>query len=461
MYRPMTRRRFLAGGGKALLGAGLAGSLLASCGDQSSGSGELTFWSGIEGAGPRAYYERNIEKPFEKANPGIDLKVQFQSPEDLDRLVRTALQGGEGPDLVPTPGPSFALEYIDANLFVELDEYAEQYGWQEKILPWALDSGRFEGKLYSVPTEFETMLLYYNKTLFEDKGWEPPADREELEALAEEVNGQGIIPFSAGSADWRPTPEWFMTIFWNHYSGPDALYQALTGEIPWTDPVFVEAVDLHNRYFQNGWYGGGVENFFSTDSDAFHTQLGDGEAAMNMEGSWFLFEVDNFFGEKAGNENEWDWAPLPSLGSGVPSEVFELGIGSTLSINARSQVPDEAAEYINWLFSDPERAAQRMADIPGVFNIPIPLESEDFPSNMDPRVGDVLATLSAATSEGNYGYTTWTFWPPKSDVFVYEGMEKVLIGEMKPAEYCAELNTIFQQELEEGEAPPIIDREAS
>jgi raffinose/stachyose/melibiose transport system substrate-binding protein len=182
---------------------------------------------------------------------------------------------------------------------------------------------------------------------------------------------------------------------------------------------------------------------------------------MNMEGSWFLFEVDNFFGQAAGNDNEWDWAPLPSLVDEVPLQIFELGIGSTLSINQRSQVSDAAAKYINWLFSDPERAAQRMADVPAVFNIPIPIEREDFPSNMDPRVADVLATLSEVTSKGNFGYTTWTFWPPKSDVYVYEGMEQVLTGDTTPGEYCAELNRIFKQELNAGEIPPIIRPETA
>ena len=99
---------------------------------------------------------------------------------------------------------------------------------------------------------------------------------------------------------------------------------------------------------------------------------------MNMEGSWFLLNVDDFFGQAAGNDNEWDWAPLPSLTNEVPVQIFELGIGSTLSINRRSQVSDAAAKYIDWLFSDPERAAQRMADVPAVFNIPIPIEREDF-----------------------------------------------------------------------------------
>jgi hypothetical protein len=37
-------------------------------------------------------------------------------------------------------------------------------------------------------------------------------------------------------------------------------------------------------------------------------------------------------------------------------------------------------------------------------------------------------------------------------------MEKVLTGEMEPAAYCDELNKTFQQELDEGEVPPIIER---
>ena len=34
MYRPMTRKSFLANGGKAIVGASLAGTLLAGCGGQ-------------------------------------------------------------------------------------------------------------------------------------------------------------------------------------------------------------------------------------------------------------------------------------------------------------------------------------------------------------------------------------------------------------------------------------------
>jgi raffinose/stachyose/melibiose transport system substrate-binding protein len=454
VHKPVTRRRFLVQGGKAVLGTSLAGAFLASCGSERSQRSELSYWSELEGAEVQRYYRENVERPFDQANQDIDFQVRFVI--DTDRIVRTALQSGEGPDLVPTLGPSFALEYAQANLFLELDEYAEQYGWKDKILPWALDLGRSEGKLYSVPTRFETMLLFFNKSLFEEKGWNTPTDREEVEALAEEASGQGIIPFAAGNAEYRTSTEWFVTMFWNHFSGPDALYQALTGEIHWTDPVFVDAIDLLNRYFQRGWFGGSVERFFSTAPAEWYSQLGDGRAAMDMDGFWVTSELDNYFGEKAGNDNEWDWSPLPSLSSEVPRPIFELAIGATLSINRNSEYPDAAAEYIDWYFSDTDRVVRRMADIPAWFNVAVPIEESDFPSGIDERIKRIMLSLNEATARGNFGYATWTFWPPESDVFIIEELGSVLIGKMTPAEYCAELDRIFQQEREEGEVPPII-----
>src|SRR5215216_217488 len=347
-YTEISRRQFLARGGKAALGAGLAGSLLAGCGG-GGGGGQVTYWSNLEGSGPQDYFNKNIEKPFEKANKGTDLKVTFQPPEEMDRIVRTALQGGEGPDVIMTPGPAYAQEYIDANLFAELDEYSDQYKWDDKLLGWAIDLGRYEDKLYSIPYQLQTMLLYYNKTLLEDKGMQPPKSRDELEAMAGELQGQGITPFAAGIGDDPAAIEWFPTVFWNHYSGPDALSQALTGKIAFSDPVFAEAISLFNDYVQKGWFGGSREKFFSNGFDAIHADLGDGKAAMTIEGSWLLANIDDFFGQKANNDNDWDWAPLPPLHDGVPPVLYELGIGSTLSVNSRSQSADGAAAFIDYL----------------------------------------------------------------------------------------------------------------
>jgi raffinose/stachyose/melibiose transport system substrate-binding protein len=453
MYTGMSRRKFLATGGKVVLGAGLASPLLAGCGGGGGGGGQVTFWSNLEGSGPQKYFKNNVEEPFEKANKGTDLKVTFQPPDQMDRLVRTALQGGEGPDIIMTPGPAYAQEYVDANLFAELDEYSDQFKWEDKLLGWALDLGRYEGKLYAIPYQLQTMLLYYNKTLLEDKGMQPPKNRDELESMAEELQGQGITPFAAGIGDDPAAIEWFPTVFWNHYSGPDALYQALTGEIPFSDPVFVDAIELFNTYVQKGWFGGSRERFFSTGFDAYYADLGDGKAAMDIEGTWLLPLIGPFFKDSG---DEWDWAPLPPLKSGIPAELYELALGSTLSVNSRAQDVDVAAAFIDYLAADKQRAVKWMAAVPAAFNAPLPFSEADFPASMDDRVARQLAALSQATAKGNFGYTAWTFWPSKSDVYIQEEMQKVLTGDVTPAEFCSGLDDIFTKELKEGAVPKII-----
>src|ERR671912_414835 len=370
MYTGMSRRQFLATGGKAALGAGLAGPLLAGCGGGGQDGGPVTYWSNLDVG--QDYFKQNIEKPFEKSNQGAELKVTFQPPEEMDRIVRTALQGGEGPDIVMTPGPAYAKEYIDANLFAELDEYSEQYKWDDKLLSWALELGRYEDSLYAIPYQLQTMLLYYNATLFEEKGMEPPTDRDELESMAQELMGQGIVPFAAGIGEDPAAIEWFPTVFWNHYSGPDALYQALTGEIPFSAPVFVEAIELFNTYVQNGWFGGSRQKF------------------------------------------------------------------------------------IDYLVADKKRAAEWMAAVPAAFNAPLPFEQGDFPSSMDDRVERQLVRLSQATDKGNFGYTAWTFWPPKSDVYIQEDSQKVLTEDITAAEFCEGLDEVFTEERKEGAVPKII-----
>jgi raffinose/stachyose/melibiose transport system substrate-binding protein len=453
-YSSMTRRRFLAQSGKAVLGASMTGSLLAACGgSQSSTSGKVNYWIGLDDANQRKYVLAHDIQAFDQAHPGITINVSFKPIDGVDRLIQIALPSGKGPDLVPTPGPSYALQYVDSHLLLDLNTYANQYNWKSKIFPWALDSGRVGGKLYSLPTSYETMLVYYNKTLFEQKGWKPPTDRTELEGLAAEAMGNGIIPFMAGSADWRAATEWFVTVFFNHYAGPDAVYQALTGKLPWTDPVFVDAITLMNNYFQKGWFGGGVKQYFTNKFDPQDAAFAKGKAAMDIEGSWAFANWPNYFGGQNSNTN-YDWAPIPPLRDGVPQDVFALGIGGTISISANSKVATAAAEYLDWFYSTPQRVTHEMADI-NYEPIPIPLKTSDFPANIDKRLENSYLALNGAALKGNFGYTTWTFWPPKSDVVTYESMDKVLAGDITPAQFCATLEETFKNEFAQGGVPPI------
>ncbi|GAA3209829.1 ABC transporter substrate-binding protein [Dactylosporangium siamense] len=459
MTASLSRRRFLSGTGIAALGL-TAPSLLAACGGGSGGSagdgtGKVDLWLDIQGDANQKYFNDKVAAAFEQANPKIDLNTTFYKGDDLRRLVQTALQSRSGPDIVRGPSATQTIAWSKAHVLGDLTPYAKKFGWKDKLSSWAVDAFTTDGKLYALPMRVDTMLLYFNKTLFEKQGWKQPTDRASLEGLAAEAMGKGIVPFGSSNVDWKAAGEWLMTVFWNHFSGPDALRQALTGEIQFSDPVFVDAVALVKSWFDKGWIGGGVDKYFAVPSQEIGANFGKGTVAMIPQGNWFMNQVGQYFGAKAKNENDWDWMPMPALRSEVKYPLFEMGIGGSLAINEASKNKDAAAEYLNWYYGDKTAALQRMAEVPTTYNIPIDFGDTDIPQTIDPRAGRVLTSLNKAVSTGDYGFVTWTWWPPKTDVFIYEGLEQVLTGKLTPADYCKQLAQQFSTEKADGNLPQL------
>jgi raffinose/stachyose/melibiose transport system substrate-binding protein len=259
------------------------------------------------------------------------------------------------------------------------------------------------------------------------------------------------MPVAAGSAEWKPATEWHVSWVWNTFAGPQALYEGLTGKRPWTDPVFVDAITAMKSWWDQGWFGGSTDRYFTNKFGPLYSDLASGKAAMMVTGTWAFTEIGAYFGDAAHNTAEWDWAPLPSMSSGVAPAVFPLSVGGVYGINSKCASPAQAAEFIDFLISNPQRQTAALGAI-GHEPSPIKLSSGDFPTTVDPRLKRAYVDLGAST---NVGYTTWTFWPAKSDTYIYTEMDKVLTGQTTPQQYCAGLNTIFQTELKTGKNPAV------
>ena len=392
----------------------------------------------------------NVVVPFNEQSQTVTLDAVAQS--DMWQTTRTALAGGAGPDVIQTPGPSFVYELVQAGQLMPLDDFSATFGWKNSFVDWALSLGSAEGKLYSLPTELETLVLYYNKTLFEQNGWTPPTTIDELWALSQKIQDAGIIPFAHMNAEWRAANEWHVGEFLNHVAGPQKVYDALTGKIQWTDPDFVKAIDLLNDAQQKKWFMGGLDLYYTTTFDDARNALGKGEAAMNIEGTWVASDLNTTYFSAENGGNEWDWVPVPSTSG---KAIFDIGIGSTFSINAKTQHPEAAAEFLTFYFS-PEVQTRLLVQC-GYAPAPVHLQA-DAMTGVDPRIARIFEEFAKASDAGDYGYTTWTFWPPKSDVYIYEEIEKVWSGEITSKEYLQGLQDQFSQELAAGEIPPIPKR---
>jgi raffinose/stachyose/melibiose transport system substrate-binding protein len=145
--------------------------------------------------------------------------------------------------------------------------------------------------------------------------------------------------------------------------------------------------------------------------------------------------------------------PFPSASGDV---IYNIGIGGTQSINKASEHPREAAEVLTYLFSADVQSTLFTQCQNAV--APIQIESSQL-TDVDPRMAEVFADFAKASDEGRYGYTTWTFFPPKTDQFIYEELEKVWVGDMTAEEYMAGIDKQFQEELQAGETLPVPDRD--
>jgi raffinose/stachyose/melibiose transport system substrate-binding protein len=171
--------------------------------------------------------QKDLVEPFNAAHPKTPLTLDVLAGGTGDKKIRMAVISGKGPDIVMTPGPSTTLALVQSDHLLPLDDYIKKYNLDKRILTPVLRTGEYHGHNYALPRTFETMVLYYNKTLFDKNGWAPPKTMAELNTIAEALMAKGITPFSVGNGDWRAANEWHVSVILNHYAGPETIYRAL------------------------------------------------------------------------------------------------------------------------------------------------------------------------------------------------------------------------------------------
>src|SRR5882757_647027 len=441
----MSRRQFLAVCGEMSAAAGAH----AACGAGSGGANSIAVWSAFDSNDDQKYFQTHTVDAY-NTNHKVKLDLTVKPTSSFNQLLQTALASGRGPDIIGSDGPTIVVDYANAGYLVPLDEYSKKFDWPAKIQSWALETGTSGGKLYGIPTSYESMVMLYNPGTFAKYGWKPPTTRDEFESLCTEAKGKGLSPVAAGNGEFRKATEWHVTAMINEYAGPDAVHQALTGKVPWTDAVFVDAIALLGSYFKKSWYGGGSQSYFTYKFADLYTQLAAGKAAMMITGSWAFTEIRPYFGKPAGNDATWDWAPVPRFADNVPDDVYVLAIGGDNSINKKSKHHADVATFLDWSL-DPKRATAEVAAINGQLP-PIKVAPSDFPSSVDARLKRFYLALNAAK---NVGYATWSAFPPQTDTYIYQSMDKVITGKMTPTDFCSGMQKVFAPELKAGKVPPL------
>ncbi len=445
MTNPLPRRDLF-----KLAGGTLAGAwLLSGCqGSNGSSTHSIDYWGAFPTPETEEFFQAHFIDSFNSSSEHT-ARMSVKQLTDLASLTDTAVASGNSPDIIYSPGPTTSIAYAQGLKTAELDDYAVEYGWDDRFLPWASQLSRVEDRLHSVPMSYGSLVLYYNRAVFDKNGWTPPKTKAEFEELCEEADSKGMIPVGAGNSGYPAQSEWYLTCLLNAAVGPHALYDILTGDLDWTDKSVVNAMEMMKEQMDKGWWGGGADRYFTNTDPDICTGLANGDVAMYMSGTWSFSSMGSFFADSGNDPDDWDWAPLPSLSDDVEPGVFPLAIGTSLSISSNSGDPDAAAEFLNHLVGDTTRSLEYLAE-QGENPPPVAYESSDFPEGTDPRVQRLYEEIPASD---NLGYASWTFLPPETNTALYTEFDKVITGDLSPKAYVEILDATFRQELGSGGVP--------
>lgn len=432
-----------------------AASLLAACsgGGADAGGGkediELWFW----GASPaqRQIFEDSLVKPYNESQDKYRLVATFN--EKVDSNIQTALAANKGPDIVYGSGPAFVAPYARSGKLADMTPYAEQYGWEDKILKPIYDSGVVDGKLYAVANSINTIGMFYNKAVLDQLGVGVPSTMAELEDAMAKAEAAGLYPSVTGNKGWQPVNENYSSMFLTHFAGPDAMYKVLTGAAKWTDPVYEQAVQKSAEWYQSGKLGGGQYlNLTFSESMSLLAQ----EKSPFFFGPTLAFQfAGEYFNDEAGNVDDLGFTAFPNFDEALPAPLYTISTTASFSINENSKNKDEAAKIIDQMIQE-DFGISMTEQWPGYWAVP--LKDLDLTkgnmTGLSATYAEAVSEIIPAINDGRFGYFSGTFFPPKTKKHLID-IESVWLGQTDVKPFMAETEKLFEEELADGDVPEI------
>ncbi|MFV0520246.1 MAG: ABC transporter substrate-binding protein [Lachnospirales bacterium] len=276
-------------------------------------------------------YEELI-KQFEAENPNVTVEMQITSWKDYWTKLETSINGGNTPDIFWLNIPR-SKEYIVNDIILPLDDLGLDLS---KYPATHVDAYTYEGQIFGIPKDYDTIAMIYNKTLFEENGVPLPTDDwtwEDVRSAAEAISDP-----EAGVYGIVAPPEWqggyYETIIQN-------------GSYPFTedgmsqfnDPAVVEAMEY--------WYSFAADGLSPSGADLSVTggaeYVNSGRAGMFPDGSW---SMTTFFEQSEYGKENLDVALLPSgTQNGTTSNSIAHVVGSSC------EHPDVAKALVAFLSS--------------------------------------------------------------------------------------------------------------
>lgn len=309
---------------------------------------ELTFWGDWGGEGQKQF--EAMADAFNKSQDRITVKYVLQ--QDMITKFLTAATSGGSPDILFWDRWRTSL-YAPKNVLHPIDEYMERDGIsRDDYFEESLKELSYNDNLYGLPLTVDARALFYNKTLLDEAGVEPPTTWEELAVAAKKLtkwNGDKleVAGFSLGDPG----------LFNMYLQQAGGQMISDDGKTSFNNEQGLEVLNLWDRMLnEDKVYKIGFEQGLGEGQDAFVT----GKLAMHYTGPWMLSTY-----KKYGDDLDFGVVPPPAGPDGDMASVMG-GFGLVIPEGAKHK--EEAWEFVKWWLANKDNAmewAKMSLNLPG------------------------------------------------------------------------------------------------
>ncbi|WP_145948530.1 extracellular solute-binding protein [Paenibacillus sp. Y412MC10] len=355
---------------------------------------------------------------------GIQVDIGFKGTHpELNRHVQECMENGlPSYDLISThtkyaPSQARYLYGLDQEFTAEeLEDFS----------PALLDLARVQGKLMSIPRNFDARLLFYRRDRLEELGLSVPETWEELAHVASSVTEAGYTGFVFPGME----SGLFGTFFELLISGGGQLFDEQLQPM-FASEAGVEALQKLRQWYQWGWTPKGLPDMHYDEVSASFRQ---GESTM-------VTDWPGYFGllSESPIANVFDLALTPKSASG--RRAVYCGSHS-FAIPASSEHVEEAIVLLKFITSPEAQAMDAdQGHVPVRQSIMKRLKREALPNSIAARRWSLLEETIATSVIIPPKFPTY----PTAEDILWQALRRCIIGELSEHQALALASEQIQQ----------------
>ena len=351
-------------------------------------------WWQVDAGDPGNATWRDIANEYQAAHPGVTIRITLaaNTPNDITGTVaqlRTAMDAGNMPDLLPSWGGGSIAAEVDAGLLKDIT--AQVAPWKGELNANALLIHEYKGKQYAVPWDLGFFGFWYNKALFSRAGiLGTPTTWEQFLADVDKLKAAGIVPYALGEGDqWPGLHLWTFLVL--REGGSGVLTQMLNGG-NWNTAACVAGGKRVAELVAKSPFQAGYMSASYGDNEA--VDMGNGRAAMELMGQLAERLQKGKTSDGNGVGDDLDWFPFPTVSGGKGAATD--GIGGSNGIAVGKDAPPQAIDFLRF------RVSSEVGYRVGSSGLGLPVTSGTAASVTDPNQKKILVARDQAGFVQNY-----------------------------------------------------------